>query len=472
MAGTAVGTRGRFVLLVLLIGQFMANVDTAIVNVAAPSIKAAFAATPAELELVVSGYLVAYAVLLTTSARLSVKFGYDRVFLAGVALFTVASLGCGTAGSMTVLIVARVVQGFGAALLVAQVLIGIQRSFTGTARARALGWYSIALSGASISGQVIGGALVTANVLGLGWRAIFLVNLPFGVGLLVAAPKSVPPQRSTTDRPIDVGGMLALSATVLLLIVPLIFGDDVGWNVWCVIGLVLVVPAGAVFVATERRAVRRGKDPVVNIDVARWPPAAWAVAANIAGGATYFAALFVVDLYLQRGLGVSALESGVTFLLWVCTFGVGGPIVSRVGKSTARRLAPAGYVVLAVGYAWTSLVAYRWGHNVVLLAVALGIAGFGLGLGFNALIRHLTDEAPEEWAPDVSAFINTSTEIAAALGVAVFGGIYLATASRPGPAVASTGLTLVAGLLAATALAATACGALATRRRSRNALTT
>lgn len=458
-----VATRGRLVLLTLLSGQFMANVDTAIVNVASPSIKAGFSATAAELELVVSGYLVAYAVLLTTSAKLSVKYGYDRVFLAGTALFTAASLACGAAPSVQILIAARVVQGFGAALLVAQVLIGIQTSFSGVARARALGWYSVALSGASISGQIIGGALVTANILGLGWRTIFLVNVPIGVTLLLVAPKAIPRQPATPERRIDIGGILALSGTLVFLVVPLIFGRDLGWNVWFWVSLALVIPLGIAYFAIERRTVRLGTDPVVNVQVLRWRPIRWAIVANIAGGATYFAALFVVALYLQRGLGVSALESGITFILWVCTFGVGGPIVAKVSAKAARRLVFVGYLVLATGYSLTALSIHLWGHNVILLAGTLGVAGLGLGLGFNALIRHLTDSAPTEWAPEVSAFINTSTEVAAALGVAVFGGAYLAVAISPGPTPAIMGLVLVAMLLAATAVLAAVGGLLSTR---------
>ncbi|HEX5114126.1 MAG TPA: MFS transporter [Pseudonocardiaceae bacterium] len=457
------GVRGKLALLVLLTGQFMANVDTAIVNVANPAIQSGFSATASQLELVVSGYLVAYAVLLTTSAKLSAKFRFDRVFVVGTALFTAASLACGTAGSIDILIAARVLQGFGAALLVAQVLIGIQTSFSGATRARALGWYSITLASASISGQILGGALVTANILGLGWRTIFLVNVPVGVALLVTAQRVVPRQPTMPHRRIDVGGVLALSSTLALLIVPLIFGPDLGWDVWAWVCLALVIPLGAAFFAIERHTVRRGNDPVVNVQVLRWRPIAWAVITNVAGGASYFAALFVLALYLQRGLGLSALESGLTLVLEVCAFGIGGPVVSRVTRKAARRLVWVGYLILAVGYLCVAVSTHLCGPNVVLLALLLGITGLGLGLGFNALIRYLTDSVPTQWAPDISAFVNTSTQIAAALGIAVFGGVYLTVAVDPGPIAAINGLVLVSVILAGAAVLAAAAGFLSTR---------
>lgn len=462
VADGGVTWRAGVPLVLLLVGQFMANVDTAIVNVAVPAIKSDLSAGAAALELVVSGYVIAYAVLLTTAARLSVRFGFDRVFTAGVVVFTAASLLCGLAGDVTVLIAARVVQGLGAALLVAQVLIGIQTWTAGRSRARALGWYSIAVSGAGIVGQVLGGVLVTADLFGFGWRMIFLVNVPIGVAIVVASARLIPRQPRSPGQRIDIAGMVLLSATVLFLIVPLVFGPDSGWGAWVLVCLALVVPIGGSLAVVERRVLRRGHEPVVNLEILRRAPIGWGTAANIAGAATYFTALFVVALYFQRGLGVSALESGTTFILWVCGFGAGGMVMSRVPAGRVRHCIVTGYLILASGYAIISAITGA-GASVLAMTALLGVCGFGIGLAFNALIRHLAGAGPVSWAPDISGFINTSTQVAAALGIAAFGGIYLAVATEAGPTSAEHATPIVFVLLAATALGAAIAGYLSGR---------
>ena len=158
--------RAQWALAALLGALFLGNVDVAVANIAGPSIRAGLHASDGELELVVSGYTLAYAALLVTSARLGEARGYRRMFLAGLAGFTVASLACGVAPSAPLLVIARVVAGASAALMAAQVLTGIQLGFTGRARARALGLYSLVLSAGAVAGQSLGGLLISADLLG------------------------------------------------------------------------------------------------------------------------------------------------------------------------------------------------------------------------------------------------------------------------------------------------------------------
>src|ERR1700677_42758 len=177
---------------VILAGQFMANMDTAIINVATPSIGRTLHASGAELQLTVSVYVLATAMLLITAARMGTLFGYRRIFLIGLATFTLASLACGMAPNVLTLIVARIVQGFGAALLVAQVISGIQRALTGHARTKAIGTYTLTLSIAAVVGQILGGLLITMNVYGLAWRPLFLINVPIGIVLFALALPALP----------------------------------------------------------------------------------------------------------------------------------------------------------------------------------------------------------------------------------------------------------------------------------------
>src|ERR1700744_5637156 len=184
LAGRERGVRPGLVLAVVLIGQFMAVLDASIVNVAAPSIHASLHASGAGLQLVIAGYIITYAVLLVTGARLGDIVGHRRMFLAGLALFTLASLGCGLATSTGMLIALRFIQGAVAAAMIPQVLSLIQRTFTGTSRAGAMRLYAAVIAGGAVAGQIVGGLLVTANLFGSGWRAVFLINVPIGVALL------------------------------------------------------------------------------------------------------------------------------------------------------------------------------------------------------------------------------------------------------------------------------------------------
>jgi MFS family permease len=252
-------------LAVLLMAPFMAQADATIANVAAPSIHADLGTSGAELELVIGGYLIAFAVLLITGARLGQTHGYRRVFLLGVSVFTGASLLCGLAPGPIVLIVARVLQGAGAALMFPQTLTGIQLSFEGAKRARAIGLYAIALSSGAVAGQILGGLLVSADLLGGQWRSIFFVNVPVGAAVLAGGARYLPLEAERAARRVDVAGVATLSAAVLLVVLPLVLGRAEGWPTWTWLSLAASVPALAAFVVAERRVRAGGGAPLVNL---------------------------------------------------------------------------------------------------------------------------------------------------------------------------------------------------------------
>ena len=231
-AEPSVRARPGPLLAVLLLGQFMAILDVAIVNVAAPTLRSDLHASGAGLQLSIAGYTISYAVLLITGARLGDRFGHGRVFRAGLIGFTAASLLCGLAPTTGALIAFRLVQGVGAAAMMPQVMSLIQRNFAGQARARALSLYSAVIACGSVIGQVLGGVLVSADLFGTGWRPVFLVNVPIGVVLLVLAGRVLPADRGERARKLDPAGVLTLSVAVLLLVVPLVLGHEENWPVW------------------------------------------------------------------------------------------------------------------------------------------------------------------------------------------------------------------------------------------------
>ncbi len=252
---------GTVGLATLLLGLLMAIVDFFIVNIALPSMARNLHASVAMLELVVAGYGTSYAVLLVPGGRLGDRFGRRRVFLTGVTGFTIASVVCGLAPDPTALVVARVVQGAFAALLVPQVLAIIQASLSGSERQRALAVYGATLGAGAVIGQVLGGLIVQANVAGLDWRPIFLVNLPVGIATLIVAARLAPENRSITATGLDIPGGLLVGAAIVSILVPATLGRQLGWPAWSVAMLPIAPIALAVALRHGRHLERDGASP-------------------------------------------------------------------------------------------------------------------------------------------------------------------------------------------------------------------
>src|SRR6266496_3019097 len=301
LAGRERGVRPGLVLAVVLIGQFMAVLDASIVNVAAPSIHASLRASGASLQLVVAGYIITYAVLLVTGARLGDIAGHRRVFLGGLVLFTLASLGCGLAGTAGELISLRFAQGAGAAAMIPQVLSLIQRTHAGPARARAMSSYSAVLAGGVVVGQLVGGLLISANLFGSSWRPVFLVNVPIGVALLAAGARALPHGKGEPGRTLDLPGLALLTPAVLAFVLPLVLGQPEHWPLWGWVLMAASLPMVAAFAAAERRVARAGGTPLIPGRVLRVPGVAVAIAALFTVMTIFSGFFFTLALHLQDG---------------------------------------------------------------------------------------------------------------------------------------------------------------------------
>jgi MFS family permease len=447
----------RRLLAVLLVAPFLAQADAAIANVATPSIHADLGASGAEVQLVIGGYLIAFAVLLITGARLGQTYGYRRLFIAGLAIFGGASLACALAPVPTALIVARVFQGAGAAMMFPQALSGIQLNFSGAARARAIGLYAMALSTGAVVGQILGGVLVSADIAGTQWRAIFVVNVPVCALAIAAACAYLPGDRpSAASSRLDLAGVALICASVLLAVLPLVIGRAEGWPAWVWVCLGASVPAFAGLLRAERAVEARGGAPLITVSVLARAPVAWSLATLLAATGTYFALLFTLAQYLQRGLGDSALVSGLTLLPWVAAFGIAGRLVGRLGPRLARKAPPVGCLILAGAYAAIAISLAAGSTSEALLVPLLAAGGFGLGVQFSGLIAHVAASVPPRYAADVSGVTTTTSQIGGALGVAAFGTLYQ-SAGEPMHAFAlvSAGSAAVAFAAAATAWRAT-----------------
>ncbi|MCZ7436136.1 MFS transporter [Micromonospora sp. WMMC241] len=450
---TASHRRPGALLVVLLTGQAMASMDSSITAVAAPAIRADLGGPAAVQQLVLAGYTLTFAVLVVVGARLGARHGGSRVFLVGLAGFTLASLACGAAPTPVTLVLARVAQGAAGALMVPQVLALIRTALPDAARARAVGAYSMVLALGVAAGQVLGGLLVTLDLGGLTWRLAFLVNVPVGVilqvvGRRVLAGSPAPPARR---EPLDLPGAALLAAAMLTLVLPLVLGTA-GWV------RVTAVAAGAVglrlFLRYESRRARRHEAPLLDVAVLRHPgvPAGLLACCVVMG--CYAGFLFVFTLRAQDALGLAALAAGLAFLPYATGFALCGLAVARLPGAARTVLPVVGPLVLAVvivGLAALSARSWPWLAGGMLLL----LGGAAHAAAFSPLVTRLTAVVPASAATALSAAVSTGTLLAAVLGVAVVGGLHLSltAAGEDGLGLALPPALAVAALLVTGAFA-------------------
>ena len=427
VAAAVDSSRRWWVLAIVVAAQFMFGVDAFVVNVAIPTIAIDLHASPAQIEAVIAIYLIAYATLVITGGRLGDIHGTKNVFLAGVFGFTLTSLWCGLAQTGPELILARLAQGATAALMVPQVLATLHLLFSDASRGRAFGIYGMVLGLAGAAGFLLGGVLVTADLAGLGWRAVFFVNLPFGLIIMAAAWRVMPSVRRRAGTRLDVPGAIVLFTGLLCLIGPLLFGHDVHWARWIWLVMAAGVAIVAAFLRLEHAVARRGGMPL--IDLALLSDAAF-MRGLYATFLFFFANLsfyLVMTMFMQRGLHIPPLQAGMVFVPLALAF----VIASRHSSARARHrgtrvliegcaLQIAGLAVLVATVAWIDA------PGALLLALVLAIFGYGQGLVMAPLSSAVLSTVKPASAGSGAGMYGTTTQIANAAGVAAIGAVYFA----------------------------------------------
>jgi EmrB/QacA subfamily drug resistance transporter len=424
-------------LVTVLIGVLLPMIDFFIVNVALPTMRRDLHASTGVLELVVSGYATAYAVLLVLGGRLGDAKGRRRLFLTGIAAFTFASLLCGLAPNATALVMARVLQGGAAALMVPQTLSTIQATGNAESRSRALGWYGATGGLAAVAGQLLGGVLVSANIGGSGWRAIFFVNVPIGLIGLVFASKFVPETKAVRHHRIDVIGTVLLALSIVAVLIPLTEGRALGWPLWSLALLIFAPVAAAGFVAQERHLERRGGSPLVPPSILQHASMRRGLALAVPFFATFGAFMFVYALFVQGILGFSPLRAGLALAPMAVVFLAASLATTRLVARYGRAVIGAGGLLQLAGLLVLVASLMAWFPHVSILDLAPGFAimGAGQGLVMSPLFRVVLSDVPVESAGAGSGVLTTTQQTALALGVATIGSAFvsLAPANRLGP---------------------------------------
>ena len=432
---------------VLLAGAFLPIADFFIVNVALPTIAVSLAASPASLELVVTVYGVAYAAMLVLGGRLGDRFGRHVVFQAGLVGFVLASFACGVSPNIETLVAARLVQGATAALLVPQVLAISHATLESHRKARALALYGATSGIAAVIGQLAGGLLASADLWGMSWRPIFLINIPFGVIVFVLCRHVVPSSRSPHPVSIDIPGTILFAATLTCLLVPLTEGHSQGWPIWCWALFAAAIIFAAATIIVEYRVEARGLVPLLPPSLLKLP-SMWRGLSMIGPFSVGFGAfMFVFALTIQHGLHASPLESGLAILPMAVLFFVGSVLSPRIINRFGRAALAVGGIVQAIGLAaLIVLLITRWpAVSLFDLALPLVFVGGGQSLLFSGLFRAVLADVPAHLAGVGSGTLITIQQSGLALGVATLGTIYLAIepVSVPHAFAAAVGIQLV-----------------------------
>jgi EmrB/QacA subfamily drug resistance transporter len=419
----------------------MLVIDVTVVNVALPSIGTSLGLDRASLTWAVTAYTLFFGSMLLLGGRLADSFGRRRVFLAGLATFMAASLASGLSPDGTWLVAARAGQGIGAALMSPAALSIVTTLFSGPERTKALGvWSAVGGSGAAI-GVALGGILTS----GPGWQWIFLVNIPVGIAVAAGVLRFVAPTRAESRPLVDVAGAVAATVTFGALLFGLINAGDAGWgDASVLVPLAVALVAGGAFVAIER-AVRA---PLVRLGAIVAQPLAGGLTVLLAAAGLLAGGFFLTSLYLQRELGLTALETGVVFVPVALAIIVGAQAAAHaVGRLGARTVGSIGFGLAAVGLL---LMARIPPDGNVLTDVLPGFATAAAGLGAMFVIGTTTafGGMAHEDAGLVSGLVNTAHELGFALGVAVISTIAAGSVAAAGSIGGFRDAFTVAGVVA------------------------
>lgn len=421
-------------LAVLLIASFMNLIDVTIVNVAIPSMQQNLGADPSQIEWVIAAYVLAFALGLLPFGRLGDILGRTNMFLAGVALFSLASAFCGLAPSIEWLIAARTLQGLAGAIMTPQVLAIATVTFPPEERGQAFSLFGLASGLAAVAGPIVGGFLIQADIGGLDWRPIFLVNVPVGILAVILGWFIIPRPPGHPGLKNDPLGILLFAGSMVALVYPLIEGRTYGWPLWAWLLMVGAAVLLVLFVLWEKRQADRDGPQLLNFSlIANKNFLLGALVTTIfASGIPAF--FMIISIMLQVGFNFTPIESGLTNT----PFSVGVLLISlvagRFGSHYLRtRIAISGGL-LVIGILWLHFIIANVGDSIDHWSFLppLLVAGIGLGLGFSALFQTVLAGVPPRDAGAASGALQAFQQVGGAIGVALVGEIFFSNLGEIG----------------------------------------
>jgi EmrB/QacA subfamily drug resistance transporter len=409
-----------------LTAPFLGVLDFFVVNLALPQIHEKLGATFAQQELVIALYGLAYAVFVVTGGRLGDTHGRKRAFQVGLGGFLVASLLCGLSPSPWFLLGARVFQGLAAALAFPQVLALVQVSFPEHERPKALAYFGLTVGLASIAGQLLGGLLIEANPFDLGWRALFLINLPIGGIALWIASRTLREARSPNPPTLDIAGVLIVSLGLALLLVPLVQGHALHWPLWSILMLLASVPVLCFFVWQESTARARGHDPLVDLalfELKTFRRGLAMISMYFVGGGSLF---LVLSIYEQRGLGSNVMTAALSFAGFAIAVLVSSIWASRHVALNREKFLFGGFALVCLGLSTVVVGLATCKHGDASAAITIGLTIYGLGQGSVSPVMYSTalSGVPLRSAGAASGVLATCQQTSSSLGVAVIGLVF------------------------------------------------
>lgn len=412
----------------LLIAGFMNLIDVTIVNVALPSMRTDFGASANQIEWVAAAYILVFALVLIPGGRYGDLLGRRRVFLIRVGVFTLASALCGAAPSMPMLLAARVLQAVGAAMMTPQTMAMVPSIFPPRERGAAFAAFGFTAGLASVTGPLLGGLLIQLDLFGLGWRPIFLVNVPIGALAVVLALTVLPKVKGEGRKGNDFVGIALAALALLLIIFPLIDGRQIGWPWWCFAAMIASLPTAAIFVWWQNRQAARGAPQLLPAELLRSRNflVGIAVAMLLFSGMPGF--FFLIALYLQDGYGLTPLQSGLTtvpFPIGVLTASI---IAGRLGNRWMRRRISFGGALMALAMVTLAglIVTQHGTLNRPLLIGPLLAAGLGLGTAVSPLFNTILSGVNVDDTGSASGVLQSFQRLGGAFGIAIVGGIFFA----------------------------------------------
>jgi EmrB/QacA subfamily drug resistance transporter len=424
----------RTIALVIVAFAFVMDLlDSTIVNVAIPTIRDNLHAGYAAIQWIVAGYALAFALLLVSGGRMGDVFGYKKLFIAGVTGFTLASLLCGLAPNTTTLIVARIVQGACAALMVPQVMSLMQVMYKPEERGGINGLFG-ALGGLAASlGPVVGGLLIRWNILGWDWRPIFLINVPVGLFALFMGFKYLPDGKSPHPLRLDMLGTFLIVIAMFLLVFPLIQGRDYGWPAWTYVLMAASLPVFVLFAWWQKHKERTDGSPLVLPALFKNHSFGAGLGINAIFEMAMIGFFLTFTLVLQIGLGFTALHAALTGIPTAVgialTMGVAGAkLVPRLGRYALNL----GTVIMTAGLALTTWVLhhYNLGVHTWQLMPGLFLVGVGMGFVFGSLFAAVLNGVDTKHAGSASGVLNAVQQVGGAIGVALIGVIFFGQLSH------------------------------------------